>query len=1564
MGGCNAGCGACCACDAESCGKPGDGLYFSDAGSQYPIDGPVALRMSLAGCCGSGGKQLIWGQGQAGDLNRTYSVLKHRGFGADFDITVSYDDRLVNKTPTVMGPGWTLSPASRFGGGVVDEGNGSTAVYNGLTPAAGVFRNLASLGGGAYLETQFDNSYYVYNAPLNGRLARIMDFVGNHHYFNYDVGTGKLSSIEFASGRVATFGYEDGLLDRIECPGNRVTYFRYAPTGGGMLRSLETINRLVEIVGPDLCHSYFDYDENGYLAKAVDPAGHTAYYVHDGDGRVTNFELDGAETTIEYDTPSAGKTTVTDGEDQDWVVEYSPAGAITKEIDPQSNDHQNSFDGQYEKLSSEDRTGATTLLGYDGDGNVIRRYDPRTFTTYYAYDGHHHKTRQLNPDGCFAYWFYDAFGNLEKSTNFRGYSTSMTYDRAELETVTDALGGETTYDHDSFGMVEAMTDPNENTTEYEYDDAGNQTKIIDALEGVTYFAYDKDDHKINDVNARGYPEYFYYDCRGSLSESIDREEHVTEYTYDAWGRRSSTTSPNGLVNSAQYDAEGRQTVDSNNLGDGRVYTSYYFYDTVGFLVEQADPRENHSFYGRDGEGRILQQLDAMLNSTYFAYDGNGNKIREVGPRWPELTLAGATTYYFYDSMNRLNRTLDPLLRETTYDYDCNGNQIEIVAPGPEQTEKTYDELDRLSTETSPTGSLTRHDYDPNGNEILTTNPRTFPTYYHYDELNRRDSIQDALGGVQYFVFDEVGNTVKQRNAREYWAYFEYDRMNREVERIDERDSIWAKVYDAMGNVVQDIPPVGGINYSTYDRLSRLTSITDGEGDTTYFYYDPNGNRTKVRSPRGYESFMHYDALNRMDRSVSAVSSETYFYFDEAGNTTEIKNPLLNTTYFYFDSLNRSKAIKDPLGNFIYFEYDAAGNQSAVINQFVSPTQFFYDASNRLIESIDTLNNTAYWGYDANSNLIRSVDNNGTLIYFDYDELDRRTGIRYRPVGGPNTDQSFDYDAVGNLIEMNDGWGESTFDYDPGNLMTQHVTPNDDEVNFGYDAAGNRIRLQYPEFSASAPTCYYGYDDAQRMEKLLSPNGQACYYQYDQSSNVVYKKTGTVMQMFQSFDEAERVTSIRYTKPNGDSIAYYDYGWDAGNRITHIERVINNLGTVDGYVINYGYDANDRLTSEIWTDRSGMSQIKGFFYSYDECGNRLTQRVESDPLTEEESAYFTYALDCSLRRRDAYSPTGGAVSTYYSYDLNGALISMLDVQEGQDDKETTFLYGPNQLLSAVIPPVGDGEPAYFEYDGQLNRYFINNGGLQRYLLWDGLNCLEERDNAGNLIVRYTYGYSPVYGIGNCVEVKFTSGETYTLVMDHRGSVNEILDESGDQVGYRHYNAFGEIFMSGGDWPVNFGYQSNWFTLQIGQKFWGLSAARLYDPATGRFTQRDSAPQENIMMLFLNISGEYNFHFRSYPPNLYIYSSINLDPTGLLEECKKRYNHQGLSSKHMPWAKSAEIKGDKFVFAKEDEEKYKSALAKDAEAECKNYCSKEASCKDSKEVCGSDGYDNLVPTGGTG
>lgn len=148
-------------------------------------------------------------------------------------------------------------------------------------------------------------------------------------------------------------------------------------------------------------------------------------------------------------------------------------------------------------------------------------------------------------------------------------------------------------------------------------------------------------------------------------------------------------------------------------------------------------------------------------------------------------------------------------------------------------------------------------------------------------------------------------------------------------------------------------------------------------------------------------------------------------------------------------------------------------------------------------------------------------------------------------------------------------------------------------------------------------------------------------------------------------------------------------------------------------------------------------------------------------------------------------------------------------------------------------------------------------------------MEERNVGGTLLARYTYGASRQPSIGSNVEI-FVPGapdKTYTLLMDHRGTAHKLLDESQSTVGTRYYDAFGRLLGQSGSWPVDMAYQANWLTINIGNRSYGLSKYRIYDPEAGRFLSRDL--QEFLPGALV--------------PNLYIYaesSPINLmDSAGL-------------------------------------------------------------------------------------
>jgi len=285
------------------------------------------------------------------------------------------------------------------------------------------------------------------------------------------------------------------------------------------------------------------------------------------------------------------------------------------------------------------------------------------------------------------------------------------------------------------------------------------------------------------------------------------------------------------------------------------------------------------------------------------------------------------------------------------------------------------------------------------------------------------------------------------------------------------------------------------------------------------------------------------------------------------------------------------------------------------------------------------------------------------------------------------------------------------------------------------------------------------------------------------------------------------------------------------------RIVRSARETD-LAVYYAYDQIDRLTAEVWRQQSDSTQLYGFWYSYDEAHNRLQMRREGAAGVETESAYYSYQADNALDKRRVFTPPGTFVYTYYYYDLNGALTAMVE-----DGAATYYGYGANQLIERIEP--ASGSPWYFRYDGQLNRYAIDKGGTVAYYLWDGLKLLQEWDANGTWGVRYTQAYSRNPDIGSIAEVERhpAAGVSYFqyLHMDHRGTVAKVTDAGQNtQIEYT-MDAFGRELAapSGADpaVPNDFIYQTNWMTVTIGGKRYGLSKYRLYDFETGAFLSRD-------------------------------------------------------------------------------------------------------------------------------
>ena len=201
---------------------------------------------------------------------------------------------------------------------------------------------------------------------------------------------------------------------------------------------------------------------------------------------------------------------------------------------------------------------------------------------------------------------------------------------------------------------------------------------------------------------------------------------------------------------------------------------------------------------------------------------------------------------------------------------------------------------------------------------------------------------------------------------------------------------------------------------------------------------------------------------------------------------------------------------------------------------------------------------------------------------------------------------------------------------------------------------------------------------------------------------------------------------------------------------------------------------------------------------------------------------------------------------YSYDANGNTLSDPSGKSYSWDFE-------NRLVSAVVPGTGTVNFKYDPFGRRIQKSGPN--GTTNYL-YDGVNVLEEADNSGNVLSRYTHGAVIDEDLS-----MLRSGSTTYYQGDGQGSITSLSNPSGALANTYVYDAFGNLTASTGSLISPFQYTGRESDSETGLYYY---RARYYNAQSGRFISEDPA----------GFSGGPNFYdyAKNRPTNL-------IDPTGL-------------------------------------------------------------------------------------
>jgi RHS repeat-associated protein len=596
--------------------------------------------------------------------------------------------------------------------------------------------------------------------------------------------------------------------------------------------------------------------------------------------------------------------------------------------------------------------------------------------------------------------------------------------------------------------------------------------------------------------------------------------------------------------------------------------------------------------------------------------------------------------------------------------------------------------------------------------------------YQYDNLNRRTQVKDASNALTLTTYNKVGDVITVTDALNRTTSYAYDALSRQIGVTDALNHTNLTSYNAVGNILTTTDALNRTTSYSYDNLNRQISTTDALNQTQSVTYDRVGNTLTTTDELGRTTSYGYDSLDRQTTITNPLGQITTTSYDTEGNVTSTKDSLNNITRYLYDNNNRQIQVIDAKGGITKTSYDAVGNVSTITDSVNNITTYGYDAVDRLITDTNQLNKTRTRSYDNVGNLTQTVDRNGRKVSYNYDTLNRQTAERWLD-GSHATIKTFssNYDAVGHLLSSTNPDSTYSYSYD----LIDRVTSIDNtgtmgvpavKFNYSYDAVGNLVVVNDSINGTNAGITGYTYDLLNRVTGLTqsgtgvqSKRVAMAYNAVNQLTSLSrYSGTNSVVDTNYTYDNNQRLIKLAHVK-GGTTVASYDYSYDAADKLS------STVSSVDG-TSNYSYDATNQLTAA-----SHTSQVNEA-YSYDANGNRVsggTVTGVNNQLLSDGTYNYTYDGEENRTRR---VEIGTGKVTEYVWDYRNRLASVLFKDAGGVVTKTiSYTYDVNnQRIGKNVDT-----SATLSAGGAVERYVIDRNQIA--LVFDG---------AGVQTHRYLYG----------------------------------------------------------------------------------------------------------------------------------------------------------------------------------------------------------------------------------
>jgi RHS repeat-associated protein len=1005
---------------------------------------------------------------------------------------------------------------------------------------------------------------------------------------------------------------------------------------------------------------------------------------------------------------------------------------------------------------------------------------------------------------------YDERGRLLQAANAAGLQTRHAYfDVADgpLEgllkaTTIDPAGAAltTSMDRDPLGRVTRIYRPkftpgdNRFVSEADYNALDQVTRRVSSLPvgATTTFAYDRAGNLVrtelglkdeNNVPNGVYVTLSRYDEEQHLvrqSVGDDTLSKVTRVVHDRAGRPCLAIAPSGRLRKMRYDERGLVAASIEDYAHVHAITRNY-YDADGRAVRIVNPRGYATRFTFDTYGRAIRTEDALGNVTVRRFDKLGN-----------------------------------LLVECTHEKQPDGSFLLLA-----RRQFTYDEIGRRIT-----ASSSRYDDPP---AVSAADVQTAFL----------DQGPGTLLTLQYY-YDSVNNLVREidQDGREFLT--EFDILGRPVRRVDPDGNEWRLAWDQEANLL---------------RLDRRERVKDANGA-------PLGDRHHAET-------WTYDELNRRIAHATPTGVVRHAY-DSRGDSVAITDPLGNVArneYDVFRRLTRNRQLLSPPSPTgtpqpvdMTFTWDLDDRKTSQTDALGRVTRFTYDTAGRLASTVLPDGSADFAQYDAAGNMIAYRDRNGVMRHFTWDAPGRNTLLRIDRSGlapgletGGAALQSAEFDALGRM---------------------RHAANDFVDIRLRQDSLDRVIEetVTFPGVSGVDPMRGFvvrrQFSNTGAVERLRYPSGRELRYQrdvLDRVTDIVQQQRGTDWPGDPATPDAAPLASFSYAGLHPAHLArsqgpVCDFRVDAGGRVDEVRHSINGAPVL---IVQYLHDAAGNVRNIVETGQDFSSRQA---FAYDTLSRLVDWRTAmpatalnldglsppdqplADPLPDLQAPidarFFDvpaaadaagWAYDVAGNRTS--SSVGNAVVPYEvnevdqyrqvgnearRYDGNGNLV---------EDDAWFYVYDfRNQLVSAARKADGRTIERYYDWLGRLCAE--RQAGALRVFIRDGQEPIEEYES-GQL------GRSIVWDPLRSDALVVSSGGRDNFPMcDARHSVRYVFDKAGKRNFYV-YDPFGVLLRTmapADDYP--FRYAGKRFIDATGKLDFVF---RAYDPATGRFLQRDPKGQ---------------------------------------------------------------------------------------------------------------------------